>query len=151
MFSRFIQDFTSFGSVILDYNSAKQSGNATAISAAQQSLDSAAAEFRKSAALDASYLTYIGILLFVSYEVQLIYSISAPGLGIFITTYIYMSTWIYTGEVNTKRIREKYLEATLRQEIAYFDKVGPGEVTAHISTDTCERPLHFSFLYTQTR
>ena len=66
MFARLIQDFTSFGSVALDYNGVKQSRNATAISVAQQNLDSAAAAFRRSAALDSSYLSYIGILLFVS-------------------------------------------------------------------------------------
>ena len=33
---------------------------------------------------------------------------------------------VYTGEVNVKRIREKYLEAILRQYIAYFDTVGGG-------------------------
>ena len=52
--------------------------------------------------------------------------------------------------MNTKRIREKYLQATLRQEIAYFDKVGPGEVTTRLSTGTRERRLLFSLLYTQT-
>ena len=47
-----------------------------------------------------------------------------------------MGTWVYTGEVNAKRIREKYLRAILRQEIAYFDKVGAGEVATRIQTDT---------------
>ncbi len=36
-----------------------------------------------------------------------------------------MLTWTYTGEVNAKRIREQYLKAILRQDIAYFDKVRP--------------------------
>lgn len=43
----------------------------------------------------------------------------------FVATYIYMITWTYTGEVNAKRIREQYLKAILRQDIAYFDKVRP--------------------------
>ena len=47
-----------------------------------------------------------------------------------------MWTWVYTGETNAKRIREKYLKAILRQEIAYFDKVGAGEVATRIQTDT---------------
>lgn len=47
-----------------------------------------------------------------------------------------MVTWTYTGEVNAKRIREKYLQAVLRQDIAYFDTLGPGEVTTRIQTDT---------------
>ena len=54
----------------------------------------------------------------------------------FVATYAYMYTWVYTGEANAKRTREKYLEATLRQDIAYFDKVGAGEVATRIQTDT---------------
>jgi hypothetical protein len=30
----------------------------------------------------------------------------------------------YAGEMNTKRLRENYLRAILRQDIAYFDDVG---------------------------
>lgn len=56
----------------------------------------------------------------------------------FVCTYVYMCTWIYTGEVNTRRIREKYLQGILRQDISYFDKVGAGEVTTRIQTDTRE-------------
>lgn len=47
-----------------------------------------------------------------------------------------MYIWGYTGEVNSKRIREKYLQAVLRQDIAFFDNVGAGEVTTRIQTDT---------------
>lgn len=54
----------------------------------------------------------------------------------FVCTYAYMSIWVYTGEVNAKRIRERYLEAVLRQDIAYFDNVGAGEVATRIQTDT---------------
>ena len=63
--------------------------------------------------------------------------LSTPiGLGMFICTYIYMNVWIYTSEVTAKRIRERYLRAILRQDIAFFDKVGAGEVTTRIQTDT---------------
>jgi ATP-binding cassette subfamily B (MDR/TAP) protein 1 len=54
----------------------------------------------------------------------------------FICTYIYMTVWGYTAEVTAKRIRELYLKAILRQDIAFFDKVGAGEVTTRIQTDT---------------
>lgn len=47
-----------------------------------------------------------------------------------------MYTWVYTGEVTTRRVREKYLKAILRQNIAFFDRLGPGEVTTRIETDT---------------
>ena len=145
VFGELVQEFTSFGIAALDYDSVIQSGNATVISVAQQNFDSAAAEFRRNAALGSSNISYIGILLFVNCKAQLIYLISAPGLGIFISTYIYTCIWIYTGGVNANRIREKYLQAILRQEMAYFDKVGPGEVTTRISTDTRERRLFFQF------
>lgn len=47
-----------------------------------------------------------------------------------------MCTWIYSGEWLSKRIREKYLQAVLRQDIEFFDKVGAGEVATRIQTDT---------------
>ena len=47
------------------------------------------------------------------------------GIALIATTYTYMLTWTYTGEVNAKRIREQYLKAILRQDIAYFDNVRP--------------------------
>jgi ATP-binding cassette, subfamily B (MDR/TAP), member 1 len=58
------------------------------------------------------------------------------GVGMFICTFIYMYAWVYTSEVTSKRIREFYLKAILRQDIAFFDKVGPGEITTRIQTDT---------------
>jgi len=66
-------------------------------------------------------------------------------------TYVYMCMWVYTGEVNTKRIREQYLQAILRQEIAYFDKVGAGEVVTRIETDTRRLSLFGHMVCTQTR
>lgn len=60
------------------------------------------------------------------------------GVGMFVCTYTYMCIWVYTGEVNAKRIRERYLKAILRQDIAFFDKVGAGEVATRIQTDTRE-------------
>ena len=47
-----------------------------------------------------------------------------------------MIVWAYTSEKTAKRIRELYLRAILRQDIAFFDKVGAGEVTTRIQTDT---------------
>ncbi|KAF8526964.1 P-loop containing nucleoside triphosphate hydrolase protein [Hysterangium stoloniferum] len=78
---------------------------------------SAANNFKTAAAKDAVKLTYIGIALFN-------------------TTYLYMLIWVHTGEAMAKRIREKYLRAILRQDIAFFDNVGAGEVATRIQTDT---------------
>ena len=55
-----------------------------------------------------------------------------------------MYIWVYTGEIGTKRLREKYLKAVLRQDIAYFDNVGAGEVATRIQTDT-RAPFLFLF------
>ncbi|KAI6166710.1 ste6-like protein [Pisolithus thermaeus] len=117
IFGRLIQGFVTFTTASEIYQSAESSGNATAISSALQNFDSAASEFRRAAAQDASYLTYIGA-------------------GVVVCTWAYMYIWMYTGEVNAKRIREKYLQAVLRQDIAYFDHVGAGEVATRIQTDT---------------
>ncbi|KAF8546798.1 hypothetical protein OG21DRAFT_1450858, partial [Imleria badia] len=111
LFGSLTQQFVSFGSTQAQY--LQNVNNATAL----QELQEAAANFRSGAALDASYLVYIGI-------------------GTLACTFIYMIIWIYTGEVNAKRIREKYLQAVLRQDIAYFDTVGAGEVATRIQTDT---------------
>ena len=80
-------------------------------------VEEAASNFRKTAAEDATYLVVIGI-------------------GMFICTYSYMLIFVYIGEVNAKRIRERYLKAILRQDIAFFDNVGAGEVATRIQTDT---------------
>lgn len=54
----------------------------------------------------------------------------------FATTYIYMVIWIRTSEVAAKRLRENYLRSILRQDVAFFDNVGAGEVATRIQTDT---------------
>ncbi|CAG8805061.1 2941_t:CDS:2, partial [Racocetra fulgida] len=54
----------------------------------------------------------------------------------FVATYIYMATWVYTGERITQQIRERYLRAILWQNIAYFDNVSAGEITTRIVNDT---------------
>ena len=58
------------------------------------------------------------------------------GIGEFVTVYISTIGFIYTGEHVTQKIRENYLQAILRQNIAYFDKLGAGEVTTRITADT---------------
>ena len=113
IFGNLTESFVTFGTAIQQL----QQGNGT-----QQAVDEAAAKFRHDAALDASYLCYIG-------------------LGLFATTFTYMYFWVYTGEVGSKRLREQYLKAILRQDIAFFDNVGAGEVTTRIQTDTRMLPM----------
>ncbi|KAG1889242.1 P-loop containing nucleoside triphosphate hydrolase protein [Suillus subluteus] len=117
VFGDMTQDFVTFSSVQNDYYQALQSNDTNVIAQAQTALDAAASELVHSASLDASYLAYLGIAMLVC-------------------TYMYMCIWVYTSEANGKRIRERYLQAILRQEIAYFDDVGAGEVATRIQTDT---------------
>jgi ATP-binding cassette subfamily B (MDR/TAP) protein 1 len=53
-------------------------------------------------------------------------------------TWYFMWVWGYVAEINAKRIRERYLRAILRQDIAFFDTTGAGEVATRIQTDTRE-------------
>ncbi|KAF4983113.1 hypothetical protein FZEAL_1407 [Fusarium zealandicum] len=58
------------------------------------------------------------------------------GVGEFIVVYISTVGFIYTGEHITAKIREHYLESCMRQNIGFFDKLGAGEVTTRITSDT---------------
>ena len=57
-------------------------------------------------------------------------------IGEFVTIYICTVGFIYSGEHITQKIREQYLAAILRQNIAFFDKLGAGEITTRITADT---------------
>lgn len=54
----------------------------------------------------------------------------------FITIYTCTVGFIYTGEHIAGKIREQYLAAILRQNIAFFDRLGAGEITTRITADT---------------
>ncbi|KAG8874984.1 GTPase-activating protein [Tulasnella sp. 331] len=101
---------TSFVNFAIALENARSSGDFAALEAAQKN-------FRSVAAKDAGYLALIG-------------------LGMFVVTYVYMNIWVYTGEVISKRVRERYLQAVMRQDIAFFDQLGAGEVATRIQTDT---------------
>lgn len=57
-------------------------------------------------------------------------------IGEFVTIYICTVGFIYTGEHITQKIREQYLAAIMRQNMAFFDKLGAGEITTRITADT---------------
>ncbi|KAH7170464.1 P-loop containing nucleoside triphosphate hydrolase protein [Dactylonectria macrodidyma] len=58
------------------------------------------------------------------------------GVGEFVATYVSTVGFIYTGEHISAKIREHYLESCMRQNIGFFDKLGAGEVTTRITSDT---------------
>jgi ATP-binding cassette subfamily B (MDR/TAP) protein 1 len=43
---------------------------------------------------------------------------------------------MYTGERASRNIREQYLASIMRQNIAFFDKLGAGEITTRLTSDT---------------
>ena len=56
----------------------------------------------------------------------------------FVANMVFMGVWSHTSEVGAKRLRETYFASILRQDIAFFDNVGAGEVATRIETDTRE-------------
>lgn len=56
-------------------------------------------------------------------------------VGEFIVSAIAIATFSAVSEHIALRIREEYFAAVLRQNIAYFDKLGAGEVASRASTD----------------
>ncbi|KAM5442228.1 putative ABC-type xenobiotic transporter [Microsporum ferrugineum] len=57
-------------------------------------------------------------------------------IGQFASTYISTAGFMIVGEKITQRLREKYLAAILRQNVAFFDVLGAGEITTRITADT---------------
>lgn len=58
------------------------------------------------------------------------------GIAEFATVYVSTVGFIYTGEHITQKIRQEYLKAILRQNVAFFDNIGAGEITTRITADT---------------
>ncbi|KAF2871403.1 P-loop containing nucleoside triphosphate hydrolase protein [Massariosphaeria phaeospora] len=57
------------------------------------------------------------------------------GIASLASVYLSIVGFSYTGERLTQQIRELYLSAIFRQNIAYFDFLGSGEITTRISSD----------------
>ena len=57
------------------------------------------------------------------------------GIAIFVLTYISTVGFYFSGERLTRNLRQAYLKAMLRQNIAFFDLLGSGEVSTRIMTD----------------
>ncbi|KAF3482805.1 ABC multidrug transporter Mdr1 [Arthroderma uncinatum] len=57
------------------------------------------------------------------------------GVGVFFATYISIVGYIFVGDRVTRKIREEYLRALMRQNIAFFETNGPGALTSKLSYD----------------
>ncbi|KAF5346861.1 hypothetical protein D9756_010551 [Leucocoprinus leucothites] len=108
LFGTLANDFVGFATTVERF----KQGEAT-----QADLDAGAGGFRRSANRNALFFVYAGI-------------------AVLACTWFYVYAWSYTSETNSKRIREAYLKATLRQDVEYFDDVGAGEVATRIQNDT---------------
>ncbi|KAG8925777.1 GTPase-activating protein [Tulasnella sp. 417] len=102
--------FGNLAESFIDFATALQSNDPTTLAESRT-------KFRHIAAQDATWLTLMGV-------------------GLYVVTHAYMFIWSYTGELNAKRIRENYLASVLRQDIAYLDTIGAGEVTTRVQSDT---------------
>lgn len=55
------------------------------------------------------------------------------GIGVFIVSYIEVAALTISAERQIRKIREQYVAAILRQEIAWHDGSSPGEVATRVS------------------
>ena len=72
----------------------------------------AAATFRHAGGQSAAGLVYIGEFKHNACMLSIFKKVT--GVGLFVCTNVYMFIWNYPGEINAKRIRERYLQAALR-------------------------------------
>ena len=58
------------------------------------------------------------------------------GTVILVLAYIANSLWVLTGENQTRRIRQLYIHAILRQDMGWFDKSEEGSLTTRLAADS---------------
>eukprot|EP01116_Phalansterium_solitarium_P018479 TRINITY_DN489_c0_g5_i3.p1 TRINITY_DN489_c0_g5~~TRINITY_DN489_c0_g5_i3.p1 ORF type:complete len:834 (+),score=296.91 TRINITY_DN489_c0_g5_i3:121-2622(+) len=58
------------------------------------------------------------------------------GAGNLVVSYLQQACWTLTSERQVRRVRERYVAAILRQEIAWFDVNDSGQLSARIAGDT---------------
>ncbi|KAI9099534.1 P-loop containing nucleoside triphosphate hydrolase protein [Phlyctochytrium arcticum] len=56
--------------------------------------------------------------------------------ALFALAYVQMSFWMWSGENQSKRVRQLYFAAILRQDIGWFDNTSTGELTTRMTSDT---------------
>ena len=55
------------------------------------------------------------------------------GVAVWTLSYFQVSFWMQAGENQTKRIRELYFEAVMRQDVGFFDLHETGELTTRLT------------------
>lgn len=56
-------------------------------------------------------------------------------LGVALSTFIFTTCWIVSGEQISRRVREEYMHAIVRQDMAFFDHFGTGELISKLTSD----------------
>ncbi|KAI9311518.1 P-loop containing nucleoside triphosphate hydrolase protein [Dichotomocladium elegans] len=75
-----------------------------------------------------------GNIVDATHEVILIFVYM--GTATLVAAYIAQCFWIITGENQTRRIRQIYVHAILRQDLGWFDKAEEGSLTTRLAADT---------------
>ncbi|KAI9492374.1 putative ABC transporter protein [Zychaea mexicana] len=58
------------------------------------------------------------------------------GTVVMVLAYMANMLWVITGENQTRRVRQLYVHAIMRQDMSFFDKAENGSLTARLATDT---------------
>ena len=61
--------------------------------------------------------------------------VAAVAVAQFVIIYIYMGCWTLFGERLVRRLRSRYLAALLKQDLAYFEQVPPGDISSRLDSD----------------
>ncbi|KAI7878443.1 p-glycoprotein [Lichtheimia hyalospora FSU 10163] len=64
-----------------------------------------------------------------------VYSFVEIGAIIMVLAYIANALWVFTGERQTRRIKELYMHSILRQDMGWFDQADEGSLTTRLATD----------------
>jgi len=70
---------------------------------------------------------------------KLIYSFAVVGAVTLVSGTTYVALWTYTGEQQTLRIRQKFVDSALRQEMAWFDQRGDPQELPVLATNALTR------------
>ncbi|CAM6091333.1 unnamed protein product [Calypogeia fissa] len=86
-------------------------------------------------ATDPTQIDYSNYRTFPDQLLQVAYIYSGLSVVFFLGGFVELSCWLYTGERQATKLRRKYLEAVLTQEVGYFETHGN---TAEISNSLTE-------------
>ncbi|KAI9182898.1 hypothetical protein H9P43_003810 [Blastocladiella emersonii ATCC 22665] len=60
----------------------------------------------------------------------------AVGLGTMVAAYLMQAMWMWAGERQARRVRTKFINAVMAQDLAWFDSHKAGDLTTQLTSDT---------------